>query len=134
MAVRITKSSLAPCSRSRNLQGLSSGDGSTRLDRADLLSLTRQCYSQGMEPAPVTTDSSRAAAIGGNSPNACRLVSSAPLQQVNHGLLAYTNIARARPVKIDNYGKNQADGYRQDEHGKDIPTSVHTERISDQHS
>jgi hypothetical protein len=37
--------------------------------------------------------------------------SSAPLQQVNHGLLASTNEAGTGPVEIDNHGKKQGDGY-----------------------
>jgi hypothetical protein len=35
---------------------------------------------------------------------------SRPVLQINHGLLAYANEPRARPVEIDDYGKNQGDG------------------------
>ena len=55
------------------------------------------------------------------------------LQQVDHGLLASTDETRAWPVEIDDYGKNQGDGQCQHAHGKDIPASVHAERISYQH-
>ena len=56
------------------------------------------------------------------------------MQQVKHGLLACTNEPRARPVEIDDYPENEGNGEGQDARGKDIPTSVHTERISDQHN
>jgi hypothetical protein len=36
--------------------------------------------------------------------------------QVNHGLLAYADEPRARPVEIDDYGKNQGDGSRASTH------------------
>jgi hypothetical protein len=59
--------------------------------------------------------------------------SSGQTLQVNHWLLVCANKPGARPVKIDDYGKNQRDRQDQNAHGKGIPSPVQTEGVSDQH-